>query len=196
MIRINLLPYREARRARQNQLFAAGLMAVLILAGFFYYGVYEIFSYRAAVQEQRVQYLQGVAQGLDKQIASIVDLRKERDQLLSREGIITDLQGKRDLTVRIFNTLATITPPGIFLTHLQQQGNTVTVDGYSQANNQVAELMRNIEASTTFDKPLLNIISKAKLGNEEVGQFSLQMDIRAPASATKSNGQSSKGTRP
>ncbi|QQD73740.1 PilN domain-containing protein [Acidithiobacillus ferrivorans] len=197
MIRINLLPYREAQRAQRGQLLVLALIGILLLAALLYYGIYSIFSARVSAEQQKVQYLQEVTTQLDKKIASIADLRKKRDELLSREGIITDLQDQRDMVVRLFNTLAQITPDGIFLTKLQQTGDFITVDGYSQANNQVAAFMRNIEASNIFAKPELNIISKSKLGNEEVGQFTLQMSIRIPTAANKSGASAQhKDTQP
>ena len=197
MIRINLLPYREAQRTRRSQLLALILVGILLLAALFYYGIYSIFSARVSAEQQKVQYLQNVTTQLDKKIASIADLRKKRDQLLAREGIITDLQDQRDMVVRLFNTLASVTPNGVFLTHLKQVGNAITVDGYSQANDQVAAFMRNIEASKIFEKPELNIISKSRLGNEEVGQFTLQMSIRTPTAANKSGASAqNKDTQP
>jgi Tfp pilus assembly protein PilN len=164
MIRINLLPYREAQRAQRSQLLVLAFIGVLLLAALLYYGIYSIFSARVSAEQQKVRYLQGVTTQLDKKIASIADLRKKRDELLSREGIITDLQDQRDMVVRLFNTLAQVTPDGIFLTKLQQTGNSIRVNGYSQTNSQVAAFMRNIEASKIFAKPELNIISKSKAG--------------------------------
>ncbi|MHB1280128.1 MAG: PilN domain-containing protein [Acidithiobacillus sp.] len=197
MIRINLLPYREARRTQRSQLLVLALIGILLLAALFYYGIYSVFSARVSAEQQKVQYLQGITTQLNKKIASIADLRKKRDELLSREGIITDLQDQRDMVVRLFNTLAQVTPDGIFLTKLQQTGDSITVDGYSQANDQVAAFMRNIEASKIFEKPELNIISKSKLGNEEVGQFTLQMSIRTPTATNKSGASAQhKDTQP
>ena len=197
MIRINLLPYREAQRAQRSQLLVLAFIGVLLLAALLYYGIYSIFSARVSAEQQKVRYLQGVTTQLDKKIASIADLRKKRDELLSREGIITDLQDQRDMVVRLFNTLAQVTPDGIFLTKLQQTGNSIRVNGYSQTNSQVAAFMRNIEASKIFAKPELNIISKSRLGNEEVGQFTLQMSIRTPTAASKSGAPAqNKDTRP
>jgi type IV pilus assembly protein PilN len=62
----------------------------------------------------------------------------------------------------------------------------MTVNGYAEDNDQVAAFMRNIDASKIFTEPQLNIISKSKLGSEEVGQFTLQMNIRKPTAADKS----------
>ncbi|MGE4530448.1 MAG: PilN domain-containing protein [Acidithiobacillus sp.] len=186
MIRINLLPYREARRAQRSQLLAAALIGILLLAALFYYGIYSIFSARVTAEKEKVNYLQGVTTQLDTKIASIADLRKKRDELLAREGIITNLQDKRDMVVRVFNTLASVTPNGVFLTGLQQTGDSVTVNGFAEANDQVADFMRKLQASKIFADPQLNIISKAKLGGEDVGQFTLQMQIRKPTAPNKS----------
>ena len=180
MIFINLLPHRETKRKQQQQIFLAGLLLVLIVAAAIYYGIYQVFVGRVQAEQQKIVYLQGVTQQLDQKIASIADLRKKRDALLAREKIISTLQGRRDLSVRIFNSLAAITPQGVFLIKLQQQGDNVTLSGYAEGNDQVAEFMRKIETSGVFDKPTLDIISKAKLGGDEVNQFTLQMQTRLP----------------
>ncbi len=180
MILINLLPHRESKRAQQQQFFLVGLLLILIVAGMIYYGVYQIFVARVQSEQQKITYLQGVTQQLDVKIASIADLRKKRDALLAREKIIGVLQDRRDLSVRIFNTLSSITPSGVFLTKLQQQGNTITLSGYAEGNDQVAAFMRQIEHSGVFNKPTLDIISKAQLGGEEVNQFTLQMQTQLP----------------
>ncbi len=186
MIRINLLPYREARRARQKQYFLLGLLAVLAFGMLLDYGIYGIFSARVSNEQAKVAYLHGVTQQLDRKIASIASLRKKRDELLAREKVIENLQKRRDLTVRIFNTLARITPAGIFLTHLKEQGSSITLSGYAEANDQVAAFMRHIAASRIFTRPTLDIISKTNFGGEQVGKFTLQMQIQEhTASATK-----------
>ena len=180
MIFINLLPHRENKKTQQQQVFLAGLLLIFLIAAVIYYGVYEVFVARAESEQQKILYLQGVTQQLDQKIASIADLRKKRDALLAREKIIGTLQDRRDLSVRIFNSLATITPPGVFLTKLQQQGETITLSGYAEGNDQVAAFMRHIEHSGVFNKPTLDIISKAKLGGDEVNQFTLQMQTHLP----------------
>ncbi len=180
MILINLLPHRQQKRSLQQRLFFGWLIFLIILMTFFYYGIYQIFAQRVAVEQANVNYLHGVTKNLDKKIASVIDLRKKRDVLLDREKIITTLQDRRDLSVRIFNTLAAITPKGVFLSKVEQSGTDILVTGYAEGNDQVATFMRNIRSSHTFDKPTLNIISKNKLGGEEVKQFTLQMKVADP----------------
>ncbi|MCE5359475.1 PilN domain-containing protein [Candidatus Igneacidithiobacillus taiwanensis] len=178
MILINLLPYRDAKRIQNQRLFLGGLLLFLIVVGIAYYGLYQIFANRVSEEQAKVAYLQSVSQELDAKIASVADLRKKRDALLAREKTITALQEQRDLTVRIFNSLAAITPNGVFLSSLQQTGNSISLSGYAQGNDQVAEFMRKIEQSTIFEKPTLDIISKAQLAGQNAEQFTLQMQIK------------------
>ena len=56
-------------------------------------------------QNGRNQFLQRHIDDLDKEIAEIRDLRKTKEELLSRMRVIQELQGNRPVIVRIFDEM-------------------------------------------------------------------------------------------
>lgn len=99
MIRINLLPHREAARKAKRQQFyamlggAAGLGALIVFAG------YTIINGYISSQVATNDFLKAEIAVLDKQIAEIKRLKEQTQALLARKQIIEDLQRDRGETV-------------------------------------------------------------------------------------------------
>lgn len=183
MIRINLLPYREERRqAQRKQFFAlAGLVAVLaILIVIMVHGV--IAGY-IAQQESKNEFLKKEIAALDKEIDEIKRLKEQTNALLSRKGVIENLQGSRAETVLLFNELAKQVPAGIYLKSLKQSGNRINLGGIAQSNARVSTLMRNLEASPLLERPDLVQIKAVTQGNRRYAEFSLNVTITRAAPA-------------
>lgn len=163
MIRINLLPHREAKRkARRQQFFVfAGLSLAaaiaIILAG------YTVMETRISFQESRNKFLKDENARLDKQIAEIDQLQSEIDAVLSRKKIIESLQNDRVEAVNIFNELAKQVPDGIYLKSYKQTEAKIEIKGVTQSNSRVSTLMRNLGASPTFKDPQLVEIKTEKI---------------------------------
>ena len=138
MARINLLPWREeARRERQRQ-FLYSLMGTLVLGAILVLLVGMFFDQRISQQEARNQQIQVQINRLNQRIARIKELERTRDRLLSRKQIIESLQASRSLTVELLDKLAKTIPVGITLTSVRQQGNRLTLLGFSQSNARVS----------------------------------------------------------
>lgn len=147
MARINLLPWRAARRKLREREFymqlgiAAAAAAVAVLLWVFWMGA------RIDNQNDRNAYLQGEIKQLDAKIAEIKDLEKTRSRLLARKQIIEQLQANRSQMVHLFDELVKTIPDGVRLSSLKQNGDQLALDGVAQSNAAVATYMRNLEAS-------------------------------------------------
>lgn len=187
MIRINLLPYREERRqAQRKQFFAlAGLVAMLaILIVVMVHGV--IAGY-IAQQESKNEFLKKEIAALDKEIDEIKRLKEQTNALLSRKGVIENLQGSRTETVLLFNELAKQVPAGIYLKSLKQSGNKISLGGIAQSNARVSTLMRNLEASPLLERPDLVEIKAVTQANRRYAEFNLNVTITRSAPASDKN---------
>lgn len=187
MIRINLLPYREAIRKEQLRilgLWAAVCVVMLVIA---YYGVYWWFDKRLDNQQQRVEYLKQEIVKLDDQIKTIADIKEKRQTMLDRLDVVEKLQSQRGAVVKVFNELASRTPVGAYFSKVEQSGNDFLLEGYADSNGQISELMRALEASPMFDAPVLDIISRTELNGTPVGQF--KMHVKLTATADDGKGQ-------
>lgn len=147
MAKLNLLPWREARRQQRKKEFYAMLGVVAAVGVGLAFLAYLFAQAQVELQDRRNAKLTEEIQALEVKIAEIKTLDEERAGLLKRKEIIESLQASRSVMVHIFDELARSTPEGVQLTGIKQSGTMITLDGVSQSPARVAQFMRNLEAS-------------------------------------------------
>jgi len=173
MARINLLPWREARRQRrQRDLVSAIVAAVIVtlLAGF---AVQMQFSSMIDSQKERNTFLSQQIQELNKIIKEIDRLEARKQDLLASMKIIQTLQESRPEIVRLFDELVTAMPEGVFIVDLKQSDGNITLQGRAQSNARVSALMRNIEDSEWIGSPQLLVIENKDQTGTGLSHFRL-----------------------
>jgi type IV pilus assembly protein PilN len=207
MIRINLLPHREAKRKQKRTAFAvllalggvAGAALVLLV------GAYN--ASRIAIQNERNLVLKNANAELDKKISKIASLKSEIEGLKARQQAVEDLQGDRNQPVYLLDELVRQTPEGVYLKSFKQDGQRVLLNGFAQSQERVAELLRNLSGSSPWlERPDLTEVRAATLAQGKTGrkvvEFTLNVAIkRARASdddarpATTKTANSAGGTK-
>ena len=194
MIRINLLPHREAKRKQKQAAFYAllGAGAVAGVAIVLAVGGYN--ASRISIQNQRNLVLTNANADLDKKIKEIANLKQEIEALQEREQAVEDLQGDRNQPVYLLDELVKQVPDGVYLKTIKQDGQKVLMDGYAQSQERVAELMRNLTSNSPWlEKPDLSEIRTVPLAGSKTGrkvnEFVLSVTIkRAQKSADAAKG--------
>jgi type IV pilus assembly protein PilN len=174
--RLNLLPWREMRRREQDRqllTIAVGgwfLMALIVLAAHLHV------SDLVETQNLRNEFLKQEIAKVDKDIKEIAELRKRRQDLITRMNVIQQLQADRTRVVRVFDELVRRVPEGVQLTSLKQTGGeNMALTGLAQSNARVSALMRNLTASDWFADPQLDVINIRQRGSDRVSEFSLRV---------------------
>jgi type IV pilus assembly protein PilN len=184
MIRVNLLPHREARRkASRRQLVVMAVMVAVVgiaLAAL----VHGVIAGYVAVQNDRNEFLKRENAKLDKEIAEIKKLKDEIAALLARKQIIETLQNDRSRAVNLLEALVRRTPDGVYIKSLTQKGLRVKVTGYAQSNARVSAFMRNLQGSEVLENsatsPQLVEIKASNVGNKRLSEFSLDFSMKPP----------------
>jgi type IV pilus assembly protein PilN len=108
---------------------------------------------------------------LDKQIEEITGLESQRERLLARMQVITQLQQSRPEVVHLFDELVNAVPEGVNLTELVQLAERVELRGMAQSSTRVSALMRNIENSEWLKNPGLEVVETVSGGIDRSSQF-------------------------
>ena len=193
MIRINLLPHREAKRKQKQKAFVAllalggiaGAVVVLLVGGYN--------ASRIATQNQRNLVLKTASAELDKKIGEINTLKEEIEALKARQQAVEDLQGDRNQPVYLLDELVRQTPEGVYLKSFKQEGQKVSLTGYAQSQERVAELLRNVSGpSPWLERPNLTEVKVAPLAQSKTGrkvvEFSMDVAIKRPREQVEDEG--------
>ena len=180
MVRLNLLPWREARRQHQKRLFVIhGMIAMLVTLGATM-ASYFVIDGLILAQESRNAFLTAEITKLDSKINEIKEIEKKKADLLARRDIIQELQYVRPEVVHLFDEIVNAIPDGVFLTGIKQSGRNVVLEGRAQSYGRISDLMRNIKASAWITNPTLTIIKEQEKGGTDLSQFELQFQQQRP----------------
>lgn len=173
MPRINLLPWREELRRQRRTEYLSILGACALAAAGVWFAIHMYFNALIEQQQRRNAFLTAEIKLLDKKIAEIKALEKEKENLIARMKAIETLQTSRPIVVHLFDELVSTLPDGVYLTSINQSGETVTVKGVAQSNARVSNYMRNVEASEWVRDPKLSIIQSKTQDGKRTADFTL-----------------------
>lgn len=183
-IRINLLPHRQLRKARQQRWFAVLAAAVVGLGLAAVGGGQAYIVNLKSGQDARNAFLKEELAKLDKQISEIAQLKGKTADLLARKDVVESLQNNRGEAVRMFDELMRRLPDGLYLKSVKQTGDAVALTGFAQSSARVSTFMRALEATELFDEPVLVEVKSTMVGPVRSYEFSLNVKIarKAPES--------------
>ena len=182
MTKINLLPWREARREQLRQEFFANVGVVAIAAGLLLGLVYFMLGQSIQSQEGRNAYLQKAINELNKEVEEIAELKSRREQLIDRMEVIQGLQGNRPVIVRMFDQFVRTLPDGVYYHRLARTADKIEIDGTAESNNRVSSLMRKLDGSEWFSDPNLTSVTANPAFGEQANNFSLTVNLSTPSS--------------
>lgn len=189
MTRVNLLPWREARRAAQQRQFywTMGIGALLAVAGVI--GVYLYIQNLIDNQEARNNYLRAEIDELKRAEEEIKRLDATKASLLARLEIIQNLQQSRPGMVKVYDTLVRRLPEDVFLTKFQVTGKDITLNGIASTNNVIAGFMRSLASSSDlFNEPVLTVVENQEL-NERVTASVFELKVAWKQAGSESDGE-------
>jgi type IV pilus assembly protein PilN len=191
VILINLLPHREAARARRRETFQV-MLAISVLLGAAIVGAgFLWFEAQISGQQERNGMLTQAVSVLDGQIKEIANIESEIKALTERQKAVEDLQADRNLPVHLLNELVKQLPDGTYITSLKQENQSVTIQGVAQSNERVSELLRNLASNTPWlSKPdLVEIVasnvSLTPRDQRRVAKFNLRVRLMRSSEVQK-----------
>ncbi len=164
MIRINLLPYRAAKKKenirRQVSIFLLSLVVVALLV--FWYNSHlggKIDSLNAQINSTRDQ----VAK-YKKINDEIAEIKKKLAVLERKIKVIESLEANRKAPVRNLDSLyQLLVEKRMWYTQIEEQGETFKLSGVAIDNQTVADYMTRVENSERFENVRLASIKQHKI---------------------------------
>ncbi len=177
MANINLLPWREEAREKQKRDYTGVLALVFLVSGLVVYLSLMVIDVVADDQKSRNAYLQSEIQLLETQIAEITKIRTRKKDIERRTEIILGLQQSRNLPTHVLDELVRIVPAGIYLSSIEKKGSMLWIEGRSESNNNVANMMRKVKTSDWLQDPNMQSIVAQNEELRQLQRFTLRVTI-------------------
>ena len=197
LIRINLLPHRELKRAARRRQFNV-LLGIAVVTGLVTVAMgHMVIASRQSSQQARNTYLTQEITKLDNQIVEIKKIREQTQALLERKQVVETLQSNRTEVVHLFDQMIRLLPDGLYLKSFKQTGGVVNISGYTQSSARVSTLMRSLEESPWFEEPRLIEIKAATVNNLRANEFvlSVKQTRQQTEDEISTKGKKSKGSK-
>jgi len=189
MIRINLIPFRKARKIEniQRQVTVFMIIFAIIMGGMLYYNM--TLTNEIEALDTKIKGIKTQIAKVEKRAKEVDKLRKALAKLNHKIKIINDLEAKRQEAVRLLDNMTTMVTenagldPGtiedqdqkpykrLWFTSFQARGNNINIKGVALDNRTVADFMTRLETSKLFTNINLNTLKKNAIKNLNLKSF-------------------------
>lgn len=192
MIRINLLPVREARRRAdmQQQLLLIGLVVgasigiCVLLQGWMMASISSSQGRVAQLNDQIAQF--------QTQLQQVEDFKRKASEIEKKLEVINRLDLSRKGPVRLLDELATRAPQKLWISNLAVEGTRIQLKGMSLDTELIADFLNRLNESPYMKDVELKSTELAESGGLKLNSFLVtavltspeaEVDAKAPASA-------------
>lgn len=200
MIRINLLPVREARRKagvrQQMMVLAAALIGAVVVSA----GVHSWMLSSISAANGRVAALDRQLEQYKPQQQQVDQFKKKKAEIEQKLAVIADLERRRSGPVHIMDELSSHIPERVWLTNLTADGGKIALVGMSLDNELVALFLTALNDSPYFanvelESTELKLVESLKLNTFQI-QAALESPDAPPAATPASAPEAPRGRRP
>ncbi len=174
MIRINLLPYRLARKKenirRQVSIFCLFFIFVGISCYYFQNNLnarIEKLNTQIDVTKKEINKYRKITREIDAIIKNLAILKK-------KIAVINNLEMDRKRPVKLLDTMTqVVVPKRMWFTSLTSGNSTVGINGIALDNKTIADFMTRLEGSKLFSAVNLKSIRQQKRANLNLKRFAI-----------------------
>jgi type IV pilus assembly protein PilN len=194
MIRINLLPVEEARRAAgRRQELAVGMLG-LAAAVFLLVLAHGWQQARMTSVNRELRRLNADLTAIQGPYADVTRLEQQKQELRDKLRVISQLEAKKTGPARILADLSSSTPDKLWLTEFADAGGTLKLTGRGVDEQTVADFMRRLATLPFLRTVDLDETSQVTEEGAKLKQFTIRAKLdyeavgSAPANAAASAG--------
>ncbi len=173
MSNINLLPWREAQRVRNDKKLLVASFLFWAACGLVGFLALQNLNGKLEYQRERNQFMVHENSKLNREIADIKKLQAEKQDLVSRIDVIQDLQQDRIQIVHVFDDIVRKLPSGVTLDKMSKKAREIHLKGRAQSNSRVSELMNKANSSQFFGRSNLNVVALKNSSGTDLREFDL-----------------------
>ena len=160
--KVNLLPWRDEGKKRYRQRFGLMLFGTVATALAVVGGGGWLLDWQQDVQSARNARISQEVAVLEQKLALLPEMDSQREALIQRLSVITDIQKGRNHITQLLSLLPGLVPQGVYLNEIALTGNHVKFSGTGESNGHLATLLANAEQSVWIEGITMHSIVRAE----------------------------------
>ncbi|MBA4368334.1 MAG: hypothetical protein C0403_11945 [Desulfobacterium sp.] len=186
MIRINLLPFRAARKSenirRQVSLFLLSLVLVVLVMGYLQISLIS----KIGKLEDKINTTSLELTKYTEQAKEVDAIQKSLDNLEKRTDVMKQLDTNRRGPVKLLESMSElIVPNRMWLSNLTATEISIKLVGTALDNKTTADFMKNLENSGSFSKVQLHSIANKIAQKQKMMGFTITCILAQPSQSNK-----------
>jgi len=175
MIRINLIPHREAFRQQQIIEYIVAFVAAIAVTITLVVAVDIWVTKDLTAYQEEYASLKAKNANLRKKIGELRNLDSLRKEVEDKLKIVDELQAGRFRSLVTLEGIAKSIPQNIWLSDIQDKNGTINLKGFGESSQSIANFMRTLEGHPLFNQVRLSVDQEMALEGVNVRQFSLSL---------------------
>lgn len=198
MIRINLLPIKQARRRSQGRVQLILFAGLILLEVAVLFAAYALVNEKLEEQKKVVAALEADVKAIESEVAGAEQLEAEAAQLAEQLGVLSRLEARRSGPVRMLDEIqAILSPPRnaeervsqlrrdwnvewdsrrLWVERFSEKEGTFELTGFAGNADDVAEFLQRMTTAAHFDDVQLDFVARSGRGQDLV-QFRIYGDL-------------------
>ena len=180
MIRINLLPFRAAKKLENIRMqVSVYVLSVVLLVAVLSFSFITLNSEIKELQAQETR-LQKELDSYAEMLKKIKELKRKRADVKGKLDVIQGLEAQKAGPVQLFDEIAMAVPEGkLFLRSINEAKDTVSMSGVAIDYDTVARFMTNLENTTKINTVTLGSTNQTEQKKLSVCNFTLSCTKQA-----------------
>ncbi len=177
MIRINLLPVREAKKrntAIVQMSLMVGAVFVALVACYAWAWFYDV---RIEEQQAKIQENKDNIARLNKIIGEVKDLGDQKKRLNDQLGVISKLERGKRGPVHVLDELSKHIPKRVWITEFDENRQKLKLTGVGLENSDISEFLRALQKSKYFKDVRLGFTQSETRNSVTIFKFSIEATV-------------------
>jgi type IV pilus assembly protein PilN len=150
MIKINLLPVKKKKKAKQLPGFVVSMVLLLLGAAVISAYLVYFFNGRVSARKETIAKNDAKIEELSKKIKAVENYEKLNATYQKNKEIIEQLGKNKTLPVKVLDEVSALLPVGVWLTTLDVKGTNIDLSGMGFTNSDVVNYVDNLKKSSFF----------------------------------------------
>lgn len=180
MIKINLLPVREAQKKERlrEQLVVLAACAIFVVIGCA--AAYTTILTKISQKKDTINEQTNVIEQLTKQIGEVEKVKKLQGELQSKLDILATLKANKTGPAHKLDELGLATPERLWIDNFENVGGVTSLSGLGVNEEVVATFLQQLESSPYYKNVELQSLEQATLEGNKLQKFRVVAKEEAP----------------